>query len=178
MRRQILSRAFYGWLAYHRQIKTINLHLIGLINCDRNVIPEEEDDSDEDDDADDDGSFSFSSSSNKTETFEHDLEMIERMLNSNNNSNAETPAANATADDSCKSFSSQRSLDKICEWYLANKRKLDSKLWLRLNAEKKNGKTSLSRNKTNFYKIVYYNGVEQKLRKEVRLYFFLNDIFF
>ena len=32
MSKQILTRAFYGWLTYHRNLKTVNIHLTGLVN--------------------------------------------------------------------------------------------------------------------------------------------------
>ncbi|ELU15270.1 hypothetical protein CAPTEDRAFT_191445 [Capitella teleta] len=43
MRRQILSRAFYGWLSHCRHLKTVRTHLSGLVN---NVIVAVDDPSD------------------------------------------------------------------------------------------------------------------------------------
>ncbi|XP_069356616.1 small G protein signaling modulator 2-like isoform X2 [Maniola hyperantus] len=40
MRRQIISRAFYGWLAYCRHLSTVRTHLSGLVHP--NIVPRDE----------------------------------------------------------------------------------------------------------------------------------------
>lgn len=45
MRRQILSRAFYGWLAYCRHLKTVRTHLTTLVYPVSNGINEKFDES-------------------------------------------------------------------------------------------------------------------------------------
>jgi len=101
-----LSRAFYGWLAYHRNLKTVRIHLIGLINFER-----------------------------KDENYEEQNE----------------PSENSSL-------------------YLSKNKKIDESLW----SQWENDPQEFTRNTLNFYRIVYFNGIENDLRKKVNSIFFLN----
>ena len=127
MKKQILSRAFYGWLLYHRHFKTVSVRLIGLINCDRDCITEDEDDDQ-------------SEYQSQLDNISISSEMSIDLLNSDPYVKSSMPL-----------------------WYLLNRKKLDETLWSNLMEENK-----LQKNKTLFYKIIYYNGIENnKLRREV-----------
>jgi hypothetical protein len=105
MRRQILMRAFYGWLSYHRHLKTVSLHLVGLINYD----------------ADHESNFSSIDG--------------EPVMKGDYTNSLDDPDFN---------------------------NKLTATLWntwIETN--------TLKKNKNKFYSIVYYNGIEHEIRKDV-----------
>lgn len=102
MRIQILSRAFYGWLAYHRHLKIVRKYLVGLINEEPKMIE-------------------------SSEIIESDSELSTQL-----------------------------------DSYIKEKKKLDEEMWESLR-RKKLKPIELNQ----FHKLVYFNGIDSKMRKIV-----------
>ena len=130
----------------------MSLHLIGLVNCDKDRDAEDEDNDDEPLDLDD-------------QDLEELLQDSSKVVDEADPQSAEKR---------------RRKIVRRKSSYLLGNKKIDEKLWnLFMKQSKTNtDKIRLEENKKFFYKMVYYNGIEHSLRQKVSLYWPLIDLIF
>ncbi len=146
MKKQILSRAFYGWLTYHRYFKTVSLHLAGLIICENDNKESIEDKNAEVDDDDD--------------------EVYEDIIQNNDvqEDNVKTKTLQP------KSYiKTKKKLDEILWSYLLEESYINT---IEENGTGGRLENKLQSNQKYFYEIIYYNGIESSIRKKVWPYLF------
>lgn len=151
MQKQILTRAFYGWLTYHRNLKTVGLHLTGLVNGQSSKT-----------------NAKALTALNGPPEPNQDLE-----LNTIPLKNSESYIFKCIQDldqlqpgeeNYLRKLESSKILCLNC--YLENDRKLDQTLWHKIVEEAPDGRVSKQQEML-IYKIVYLHGVDQGVRKKV-----------
>ena len=146
MKKQILSRAFYGWLTYHRYFKTVSLHLAGLIICDNDNKESIENKNAEEDDDDD--------------------EIYEGIKQNND---VQEKSAKMKTLQPRSYIQTKKKLDEILWSYLLEESYINT-----IEEHGTGGRleNKLKSNQKYFYEIIYYNGIESSIRKKVWPYLF------
>ena len=138
MSKQILTRAFYGWLTYHRNLKTVGMHLTGLVNT---AIVESLEQADEE-------------SETNTVPLRNSPSYLFKCIK-------ELKELNLT--DENYEIKVEASQELCLNFYLMNNKKIDKCLWESVFNKSRDGALS-ERIEKIIYKLVYLVGVDENIR--------------